>query len=295
MAVSFAQGRFWAFGEFGALDLDGRSYVAGPIAAAVGSVQRRGLRQWAIRGRRQRVVAVISRWGNVDRASEYLRRLPALPRRRSTGGSPPGALALFSVLFGRGLFVTQGGVGGWVSADGLTWTEAPGVVGNGIFSRGRFVAIAPRSAEVVVSDDGRSWSRRTSYLVSDEPLGCDGRVCLVVNDGILVVPSATDSMPLPRLPVLPLNNSAGGQTLSVQVGQLLSLSLQTIGAGNYGDPMVSSEAVRFIDARFVPFPNPAGPLQGYRFVAQAPGRAEIHIPHTGASPPFDLTLDVSPR
>jgi hypothetical protein len=147
----------------------------------------------------------------------------------------------------------------------------------------------------VVSDDGRSWSSRTSYLVSDEPLGCDGRVCLVVNDGVLVVPNAGDSLPLPRLDVLPLNNSADGQTIAVQVGQLLSLSLQTIGPGHYGDPVVSSEAVRFIDAGFVPFPNPGGPLQGFRFVAQAPGRAEIHIPHTAAGPPFDLTLEVSAR
>jgi hypothetical protein len=296
MAVSFAQGRFWAFGEFGAFwtSTDGRTWrdQSRPQSVQFNDV--------AFGNGRYVVVGNVSWLSSADGETWTEHRsicddLLRCPGVVPPGGSPPGALALFSVLFGKGLFVTQGGVGGWVSADGLAWTEAPGVVGNGSFSLGRFVAIAPRSGEVVVSDDGRSWSSRTSYLVSDEPLGCDGRVCLVVNDGILVVPNPTDSMPLPRLPVLPLNNSADGQTLSVQVGQLLSLSLQTIGAGNYGDPMVSSEAVRFIDARFVPFPNPAGPLQGYRFVAQAPGRAEIHIPHTGASPPFDLTLDVLPR
>jgi hypothetical protein len=296
MAVSFVQGRFWAFGEFGAFwtSADGRTWRdhSRPQSVQFNDV--------AFGNGRYVVVGNVSwlssadgeTWAEHRSICDELQRCPGvLP----PGGSPPGVLALFSVLFGKGLFVTQGGVGGWISADGLTWTEAPGVVGNGTFRRGRFVATAPRSAEVVVSDDGRSWSGRTSYVVSDEPLGCDGRACFVVNAGILVVPNAGDSLPLPRLAVLPLNNSASGQMLSVQVGQLLSLSLQTIGPGNYGEPVVSSDAVRFIDARFVPLPNPGGPLQGYRFLAKAPGRVEIHIPHSGNSQPFDLTLEIAQR
>ena len=297
MAVSFVRGKFFAFGESGTFltSVDGRTWQ---VHSRREFVQ---LNDVAFGNGRYVVVGNVSWLSSADAQMWTEHRticddIARCPGVYPPGGSPPGALGLFSVVFGNGVFVTQGSVGGWVSADGLTWTEAPGVVGNGTFTAGRFVALTRQSAAVTVSEDGRSWSNRTSFLVSDQPFGCTGRQCVAMDDGILVVPNAGDPLPLPRLPELSLNRSGNRQTLPVMVGQRIWLSLQTIGPGQYGEPTVSSQAVRFLDARYSSGPpNPGGPVQFYRFLTETPGRAEIHIPHSAGNEAFDLTLDISAR
>ena len=296
-AVSFVRGRFWAFGERGAFftSTDGRVWQDQSRPDSV------KLNDIAFGNGRYVVVGNVSWLSSPDGQNWSEHRsicsnIALCPGAVPPGGSPPGAPALGSVLFGKGVFVTHGHVGGWISTDGLTWTAAPQAVGQGIFSHGRFISVSREPRVVMVSDDGRSWMDRTSILVSDDPLSCAGRTCLVLSDGILVVPNAGDVLPLPRLPVLSLGRDANQKNLAVEVSQRITVSLQTIGPGQYGEPVVSSDVIRFLDARFSSGPpSPAGPVQIYRFQVEAPGRADIHIPHSDSNDAFDLTLDISPR
>jgi hypothetical protein len=106
--------------------------------------------------------------------------------------------------------------------------------------------------------------------------------------------SSSDSM----APIL-LDNSSSGSTLSARVGDAIHITLQTIGPGRYGDPTVSSPAVRFISESDEGTPNPGGPVQLYIFQASTTGTAIVAIPHTGdlpgqpQTPAFTLTVNVS--
>jgi hypothetical protein len=296
-AISFVRGRFHAFGEYGTFltSGDGRIWQdhsrrelvqLNDVAFGNGRYVAVGNVSWLTSADGQTWTEHRSICGDVARC----------PGVVPPGGSPPGALGLFSVLFGNGVFVTQGSVGGWVSPDGLAWTEAPEVVGNGTYTAGRFMALTRQPDAVMVSEDGRGWSKGTSFLVSDQPIGCLGRKCVAMDDGILVVPNSGDPQPLPRLPELWLDRSANGQTQAVMVGQRIWVSLKTIGPGQYGDPVVSSGAVRFLDVRVPPGPpTQGGPSQSYRFLTETAGRAEVHIPHSAGNEAFNLTLDISPR
>jgi hypothetical protein len=296
-SVFFVQDRFWAFGERGAFftSLDGRSWQD---QSRPESVQLNGV---AFGNGRYVVVGNVSWLSSTDGQSWSEHRsicteIVRCPGVVPPGGSPPGALALGSVLFGNGVFVTQGHVGTWISSDGLTWTEAAEALGHGLFTHGRFMSLTSEPSSVVTSDDGRSWTRRTSFVISDEPLSCVGRSCLVFPHGILVVPTAGDDQPRPRLPILSLGQDSNRQSLAVQTSQRITLSLQNIGPGRYANPLVSSQAVRFVDERVSAGPpSPGGPVQIYRFQAETAGQAVIHIPHSGNGEAFDLTLDVSAR
>ena len=92
-----------------------------------------------------------------------------------------------------------------------------------------------------------------------------------------------------------LDNEDNGRTVSLAGGMEADLTLQTIGGGHYGDPVVSSPAISFLGTTYPADQNPGGPRQLYRFRAAAPGTADISIPHVGGfneTPPFVLTLDV---
>lgn len=88
-------------------------------------------------------------------------------------------------------------------------------------------------------------------------------------------------------------NGTPTRTLSLAVGQELDLTLQTIGPGQYASPpIVSSAAVRFLEASFVGPAIPAGPTQRFRFRAEAPGQAVITFEHTGQNPVVQDTVVV---
>jgi hypothetical protein len=92
----------------------------------------------------------------------------------------------------------------------------------------------------------------------------------------------------------PLSQSAEtGQKLSVQVGQMLDLKLQTIGPGEYASPPeISSAAVQFLEMSYIGPPVPAGPTQRFRFRAMRPGLAIIAFRHTDQNPIVKDTVEV---
>jgi hypothetical protein len=68
-----------------------------------------------------------------------------------------------------------------------------------------------------------------------------------------------------------------GQVLS-SVGQETQILLQSIGPWEYGDPIVSSNAMHFLGAEQQGLPNAGGPRLLYRFVAVSEGEVQIEIP-----------------
>ena len=91
--------------------------------------------------------------------------------------------------------------------------------------------------------------------------------------------------------ILFLTNSNNGQRVAAVVGQLIEISLATIGPGSYGDPSVSSSAIRFRNVAWPQSQTPAGPTQIYIFEGTAEGEAEIRIPHSGRGS-FSVTVQV---
>jgi hypothetical protein len=95
-----------------------------------------------------------------------------------------------------------------------------------------------------------------------------------------------------------LNNTDTGRSVVAAVGDKIEVTLQTIGPGQYGDPIVSSDSVMFLGESSAGAPNPGGARQLYQFDAVASGRADISIPHTGevpgwpVIPAFAITVEV---
>jgi hypothetical protein len=84
-----------------------------------------------------------------------------------------------------------------------------------------------------------------------------------------------------------------GNRLSLNLGQTLSLKLQTIGPGEYASPPeISSAAIRFLEMSYVSPAVPAGPTQEFRFRSVAPGLAIIAFRHTGQNPMVKDTVEV---
>ena len=94
--------------------------------------------------------------------------------------------------------------------------------------------------------------------------------------------------------ILFLTNANNGQRVAAVVGQRIEISLATIGPGSYGDPSVSSAAIRFRNVAWPQSPTPAGPTQIYIFEGTAEGEAEIRIPHSGRGS-FSVTVQVGAR
>ena len=80
--------------------------------------------------------------------------------------------------------------------------------------------------------------------------------------------------------ILFLTNANDGQRLATVVGQQIEITLATIGPGSYGDPIVSSAAVRFRNVAWPKSQTPGGPTQIYIFQGTAEGETEIRIPHS---------------
>jgi hypothetical protein len=93
-----------------------------------------------------------------------------------------------------------------------------------------------------------------------------------------------------------LDNSDDGRSIAVRVGDEIDITLQTIGPGEYGTPLLSSGAIRFLGESSAGPANPGGPRQLFRFEGREAGRADLAIPHTGENPfsiaPFRITVDV---
>jgi hypothetical protein len=83
------------------------------------------------------------------------------------------------------------------------------------------------------------------------------------------------------------------QSLNVPSGTQFTVTLQTIGPGEYGSPpTVSSGAVRFVDVSLVSPYVPAGPTQRFRFDARTRGKAIIVFQHTDNNRTVEDTIDV---
>lgn len=90
--------------------------------------------------------------------------------------------------------------------------------------------------------------------------------------------------------------SNSSQTLTVRAGTEFSVTLQTIGPGEFASPpTVSSGAVQFLDVSIVGPNAPAGPKQQFRFNAATRGTAIVVFRHTGAGGPEMLPVEDTVR
>jgi hypothetical protein len=86
-------------------------------------------------------------------------------------------------------------------------------------------------------------------------------------------------------------NVASGMSVELVVDQRLEVTLGTIGNAAYGEPQLSSTALRFAQ-RFLPrLQNPGGPTTVFVFQAVSTGKVELTIPHTTREP-FKLTVTI---
>jgi hypothetical protein len=82
------------------------------------------------------------------------------------------------------------------------------------------------------------------------------------------------------------------QSLTVPAATEFSVTLQTIGGGQYiSPPQISSSSVDFIDMQFVGA-VPAGPTQRFRFLATTHGKAIIVFQHTASGRTVEDTVSV---
>ena len=81
-----------------------------------------------------------------------------------------------------------------------------------------------------------------------------------------------------KQPLLSFDFKNNGQHLTATVGQRIEISLGTIGSQQYGDPLVSSPAIRLDSVAINWPPNPGGATRIYMFDAAAEGEAEVTIP-----------------
>ena len=83
------------------------------------------------------------------------------------------------------------------------------------------------------------------------------------------------------------------QSITVPAGTQFSVTLQTIGPGEYSSPpTVSTAMVHFLDVSQVIPVVPAGPTQRFRFDATTRGKAIIVFQHTGNNRIVEDTVDV---
>src|SRR5262249_53866814 len=92
--------------------------------------------------------------------------------------------------------------------------------------------------------------------------------------------------------VILLNFMNNGQPVAATVGQQIEITLGTTGGGHYGDPQVSSSAIRFENVALSWPPTPGGPTQIDIFEAAAEGEAQVEILHTESKPTFGVTIQV---
>jgi hypothetical protein len=103
-----------------------------------------------------------------------------------------------------------------------------------------------------------------------------------------------------------LDFANNGQSVNAIVGERIELTLWIVGGPKYGDPQISSSAIRLEDTALGLQPNmpppPGGPVFIYIFEAITEGEAEIKIPVLNALDPetermrgFSVTIRVGSR
>jgi hypothetical protein len=90
--------------------------------------------------------------------------------------------------------------------------------------------------------------------------------------------------------VLFLTNANNDQQVAAAVGQRIEIGLPTIGTEGYGDPIISTPAIRFRNVASSKSQTLGGPAQIYIFEATEEGIAEIRIPSSRDS--FSVTVQV---
>lgn len=98
-----------------------------------------------------------------------------------------------------------------------------------------------------------------------------------------------------RKPVLSLDFKNNGQQLAARVGQQIELALGTIGPKQYGDPLISSDALKLESVALDWPPNPGGPRFIYIFEATSEGEARLEVPVINSTDDAELArkLDFS--
>ena len=86
--------------------------------------------------------------------------------------------------------------------------------------------------------------------------------------------------------VLSLDSTGNGQTVAATVGQQMEITLPTTGGGHYGDPQVSSSAIRFENVALAWPPTPGGPTQFTFSRRPAKERRRSRYPIQNQSPPL---------
>ena len=115
------------------------------------------------------------------------------------------------------------------------------------------------------------------------------RTCFLIWMVILLIVGCSPS----ESKIISVDNENTGQSVVASVGEKIEVTLQTVGPGQYGDPILSSGSVKFLEESSAGTPNPGGPRQLYRFEAVSSGQADITIPHTGGlSDAFTITVTV---
>jgi hypothetical protein len=95
-----------------------------------------------------------------------------------------------------------------------------------------------------------------------------------------------------------VTNDDSGRTVVADVGDRIEVTLQTIGPGQFGTPILSTNSVAFLGEFAAAPANPGGARQLYRFEAVSAGRTYIAIPHDGDPPNgpanagFNITVEV---
>jgi hypothetical protein len=104
-------------------------------------------------------------------------------------------------------------------------------------------------------------------------------------------PAIESTQPMTTSPIA-LTAADADRVVSLHPGQEFSITLQTIGGGDYGDPQISSPCVRFLGLAPASMQNPGGPRQVFQFQAVSAGEAHIVVPHSERPSPFSLTVSV---
>jgi hypothetical protein len=100
------------------------------------------------------------------------------------------------------------------------------------------------------------------------------------------------SSPAAQQSLLSLNFKNNGQHLAATVGQQIEITLGTVGPKQYGNPQVSSPAIRLESVALDWPPIPSGPTFIYIFKAAAEGEAQVKVPIINSENP-DLTKQLA--
>jgi hypothetical protein len=91
---------------------------------------------------------------------------------------------------------------------------------------------------------------------------------------------------------LALSQSDTGSSVNASVGQEITVTLQTVGPGQYSTPSVSADSIRFLGVSLPSVQNPGGVTQDFRFNAESVGTAVVTIPHSENGAEFEVSITV---